>query len=388
MAVAQETLRGRTPAEALSALPIIEQFRQGHIGRGRLIKKTVPLSQFFGDHNLVPNTKLFSRLYDRLNTSPVIIRIKSVTRSGAKGYKYDYRVDPSFADTLLPQLQTQVQAVLQELYPPRTPEEKTQAQRQLLRVRQFGGSHEYSPITLEETFDRLRRKALHYFSSLPDPSELADTAIAAVVPYLQGERGNFADFATFIRFFMRVLKSKKVDWFHSSQRREVHIDPQSHEGEVIFQSASHPEETTEEENKEEREALKALLGKLSPEDAKLLERKFIKGLSYEDIARIDERGRSIGALRVAAMRAKDRLLPSRRKQHPVTSIDELIQLYRTFRNGFLERTGRLPNSEDVNRARKNNQTRYSRGPYLSRFGGGSWSKAQVELERLIKDSSE
>lgn len=382
----------------------IDYYNKGLLTKKELVSLTVPMRDFLARNNISLPHVQFGIAADRFGKDGSILAFPH----GRSGKGRVYRVDTEIASFHIADLKTFTRDINKEKYPERTQEEKERFQRQLLRIKHEDGS--YSPITQDEAFAHLLRKGKQMAIALGWPAEAEDLAmdvVLRVLPYLQGERGDFPDFFHFRKYYTVGLRNSLTD----AHRRRIseknaieHYVQEAKEDQAIIPQG---DISNEEDRSFELSWQHALARLPLEEDIQLFLRRNLYRTPWKIIAR--ETGVASGVLRkryhhilksikegkIRRTRPDLRTVKPKEFQQtetePMSSANKrIIAAYDEFSRNFIQKNGRKPKYKDMVNARREGTFPYTIDSLRLRFGNGDlpWDMTRAKMERLLEQEKQ
>lgn len=358
----------------------------GFLSRREFIRFTPPLNSFLKEQTLRVSTRDFPQIYTYFrDTEGVFVRGKHSAQkihtvdnlAGQKIRGTVYAVDPSIMQDQLPELKALLLELREKRKPVRTAEERQALQQQLLRVKNADGS--LKSIAEDEAYERLLRYAVYSFRAKghsDESDDLASEIVIKMMPYIEGEQGEFENFNQFLGGVVKVsIRNLSVDLMRRNKSAPVSVDISTYSG-LAVQNQAELQDTT-------AQNVQLPLEKVSDRQRAVLQLRAM-GLSHRGIASV--LGISDSTSKAHYFQALERLNPDRQKKCVPRFVQDgvLIEAYRLFRADFLGKNGRLPTLYAIERAKAEKKFLCSSSTLRRRFGNNSWPKAQARLEELLE----
>lgn len=370
--------------------PYIDYYNRGLLSKRELFALTVPLRGFLTRNAVSLSFSKFNTAVEDLGRDGSIFAVKK-EKGGAA---ITYRVDPELASSHVGGLKAFLEELKYTQYPLRTPEEKEKFQVQLLRIKNEDGT--YTPISQDEAIVHLLDIGKKRIAALGWHAEAEDITVEAVVkmlPYLQGERGDFPDFFSFKKFYSIGLSNLLVDAYRRkvSERTTVERYTQELGEHIVFSSEDirdNPDRTFE-------LSWQHVLARLPiQEDIQLFLRRNLYRNTWEVIAR--EYGDTPNAVRgryrriLESMRSGKGRGPQGRPKVSEQVDAQRLAAYDAFSRDFMVSNGRKPTRKDMVNARRDGTFPYTVSSLLLRFGNGNWiwEEARTNMERLLEQEKQ
>lgn len=358
----------------LASKPLIDYWNRGLMTGQELVRLCSPLRDFLKGNNLKLPVVRYLRVVDELAQQKFVVRPYFL---GIPGYrKSESLVDNDYVS----HNEDEFRGIVNKRDESRSTDEMGYYRSRILR-RPNIGARGYDPITLDTALVTVhellgRSRGMSNFSV----DDLIQEGQLRALPYLEGRRGDFLDFDTFMKkMFPKIRRSVIVDQARRDERQNL-------AARAISSSETNSE--IEEMQIDLGELLDlAVKSNLSALEMTLVELRLVRKLRYYQIASLFDNTYTREYLYECFGRALDKLSPRRKKQkssQTTIPTSKLIDGYRRIRERSLIERGLLPSSQYFERAKKEGLVDFTPKPLMDRFGSGSWSVAQRELERILR----
>ncbi|MBI2022690.1 hypothetical protein HYS97_02490, partial [Candidatus Daviesbacteria bacterium] len=196
--------------------PLKDLYDRGLLTKGEFRTLAQPLATYLTERGFKRNVRVYNTLVTRY---PGEIFPGYSTHLNYRPVNYPFSVDSQVMDTKIEEFNDAMDEILRNGHPFRSALEKSEYRKQLLREPQADGT--FKPVPEDEAFSHLWRFGMYILGhlDLSEKEEILAGSVVRMLPFLQGERGDFENFRNF-RSYFRVVVINARNGHYRGRKRE------------------------------------------------------------------------------------------------------------------------------------------------------------------------